>query len=85
MEIYDTNHRADKVVQYDKGEQRMKELLGCLWSPPSNTDSQTISLLCKQIYRNAKSNIDILPSPLHLGFSPAGWKVANQRQRSSMI
>lgn len=35
------------------------------------------------IHCNAKSDI-ILPSPLYLDSSAARWKVANQRQRSSM-
>lgn len=87
MEIHDREHGADRAVHYNRGEGRTdddKEVLSCLQSPPSSSDVKSSVHSASFIYCNAKSNMDFLPSPLHLCPSAAGWKVANQRQWSSV-
>lgn len=69
----------------EKEAQKITELLSCLWSSPSNIAVPSLSSSASFIYCNAKSDMDFLPSPLHLCSSAAGWKVANQRQWSSVM
>lgn len=88
MEIHDTVHGADRDVHYNTGEgstENDKELLSCLQSPPSNTHVKSFLHSASVTYCSAKSDKDFLPSPLHLCSSAAGWKVANQRQRNSVM
>lgn len=88
MEIHDIVHGAERDVHYNTGEgstENDKELLSCLQSPPSNTHIKSPLHSASFIYCSAKSDMDFLPSPLHLCSSAPGWKVANQRQWSRVM